>query len=106
MIEDSCMSSSKVHLPEMCRCPQSCLHCSEFAQKRGMILGTTQQYAPYEKRNVALCVAGRINGIIKYEFGFIKKLPSMEVAQKMIVQAIEIYNHERRHKSLNIKTAA
>ena len=30
----------------------------------------------------------------------------MEVAQKMIVQAIEIYNHERRHKSLNMKTPA
>ena len=28
----------------------------------------------------------------------------MEAAQKMIVQAIEIYNYERRHKSLNMKT--
>ena len=45
-----------------------------------------------------------MNGIIKYEFGFIKKLLSMEVAQKIIVQAIQIYNHERRHKSLNMKT--
>ena len=30
----------------------------------------------------------------------------MEVAQKMIVQAIQTYNHERRHKSLNMKTPA
>ena len=30
----------------------------------------------------------------------------MEIAQKMIVQAIQIYNHERRHKSLNMKTPA
>ena len=30
----------------------------------------------------------------------------MEIAQKMIVQAIEIYNHERRRKSLNMKTPA
>jgi transposase InsO family protein len=78
-----------------------CPDYSEFAQKRGMILSTTQQYDPYEN-----AVAERINGIIKYEFGFIKKLPSMEVAQKMIVQAIEIYNNERRHKSLNMKTPA
>ena len=78
-----------------------CPDYSEFAQKRGMILSTTQQYDPYEN-----AVAERINGIIKYEFGFMKKLPSMEVAQKMIVQAIEIYNHERRHKSLNMKTPA
>ena len=56
-------------------------------------------------------IAERINGIIKCEFGFIKKLPSMEVAQKMITQAVEIYNNQRRlggtpHKSLNMKTPA
>ena len=71
-----------------------------------MILSTIQQYDPYEKRNVAPCVAERINGIIKYEFGFIKKLPSIEVAQKMIVQAIEIYNNQRKHRSLHIKSPA
>ena len=72
-----------------------------------MILSITKQYNPYEKRNVAPATAELINGIlIKYEFGFIKKLPSMEVAHKMIVQAIEIYNHEQRHRSLNMKTPA
>ena len=50
--------------------------------------------------------ADRINSIIKYEFGFIKKLLSMEVAQKMIGQTIEIYIKERRHKLLNMKTPA
>ena len=54
-----------------------CPDYSEFAQKRGVILSTTQQYDPYEN-----AVAERINGIIKYEFGFIKKLPSMDLLRK------------------------
>ena len=35
-----------------------CPDYSEFAQKRRMILSTTQQYDPYEKRNVAPCHSG------------------------------------------------
>ena len=76
-----------------------CPDYSEFAEKRNFILSTTQQYDPYEN-----AVAERINGILKYEFGLINTIKNIEVAQKMIQQAVEIYNNERLHWSLDLKT--
>ena len=76
-----------------------CPDYSEFAESRGMILSTTEKYDPYEN-----AVAERINGILKYEFGLIKTIPSIEVANKMLKQAVQIYNKERRHCSLQMKT--
>jgi transposase InsO family protein len=78
-----------------------CPDYSEFAEGQGMILSTTEKYDPYEN-----AVAERINGILKYEFGLIKIIPTIEVAQKMARQAITIYNNERRHCSLQMKTPA
>ena len=65
----------------------------------GFIMSTTQQSDPYEN-----AVAERINGTLKYEFGLRKTLPNIEVARKMMKQAAEIYNKERLHWSLNLKT--
>lgn len=76
-----------------------CPDFSEFAQNKGFILSTTQQYDPYEN-----AVAERINGILKYEFGLKKTIKNIEIAQKMIKQAVEIYNNERIHWSLDLKT--
>ena len=76
-----------------------CPEFSEFANKNGLILSTTQQYDPYEN-----AVAKRVNGILKYEFGLLKTLPNLVLAQKMIKQAVNIYNNERRHYSLDMKT--
>lgn len=76
-----------------------CPDFSEFAQKKGFVLSTTQQYDPYEN-----AVAERINGILKYEFGLKKTIKSLEIANKMVAQAVEIYNKERIHWSLNLKT--
>jgi len=76
-----------------------CPEFSEFANKNGFILSTTQQYDPYEN-----AVAERINGILKYEFGLLKTLPNLVQAQKMIKQAVNTYNNERRHYSLEMKT--
>ena len=45
-----------------------------------------------------------INGILKQEFGLNKTIPNLNTAQKMVKQAIEIYNNERRHCSLGMKT--
>lgn len=72
---------------------------TEFAQSNGMLLSTTQQYDPYEN-----AVAERINGILKYEFGFKRTLPNLAIAQKMLTQAVAIYNNERRHCSLEMET--
>jgi transposase InsO family protein len=76
-----------------------CPDYSGFAQSKGMILSTTEKYDPYEN-----AVAERINGILKYEFGLIKTIPSIEVANKMLAQAVKIYNNERRHCSLQMQT--
>ena len=76
-----------------------CPEFSDFAQNNGMMLSTTQQYDPYEN-----AVAERINGILKYEFGFLKTLPNLDTANKMLKQAVNIYNNERRHYSLEMKT--
>ncbi len=64
-----------------------------------MTLSTTEKYDPYEN-----AVAERINGILKYEFGLIKTIPSMDVANKMLKEAVEVYNNKRRHKSLEMQT--
>ena len=76
-----------------------CPDYSEFAESKGMILSTTEKYDPYEN-----AVAERINGILKYEFGLIKTIPSLDVANKMLKEAVEVYNNERRHCSLEMMT--
>ncbi|MBS1744938.1 MAG: IS3 family transposase [Bacteroidetes bacterium] len=78
-----------------------CPDYSEFAESKRMVLSTTEKYDPYEN-----AVAERINGILKYEFGLIKTIPAIEIANKMLAQAVEIYNNERRHCSLNMQTPA
>jgi transposase InsO family protein len=76
-----------------------CPDYTEFARKNGFVMSTTQKYDPYEN-----AVAERINGILKYEFGLRKTLPTIEVARKMMKQAVEIYNNQRLHWSLDLKT--
>jgi len=78
-----------------------CPDYSEFAESKGMILSTTEKYDPYEN-----AVAERINGILKYEFRLIKTIPSIEVASKMLKEAVQVYNNERRHCSLQMHTPA
>ncbi len=76
-----------------------CPDYSEFATNRNMIMSTTEKYDPYEN-----AVAERINETIKYEFGLIKTIPNLDIATKMVSQAVDIYNNERRHCSLNMQT--
>lgn len=78
-----------------------CPDFSEFAKSKGMILSTTQNSTPYEN-----AVAERINGILKHEFGLNKIIPNLKTAEKMIKQAVQIYNNLRRHTSLEMKTPA
>ena len=49
-------------------------------------------------------IAERINGILKYEFGLKRTLKSVQIAKAMTKEAIEIYNNERTHWSLDLKT--
>lgn len=70
-----------------------------FATGKGFMMSTTQQSDPYEN-----AIAERINGILKYEFGLRKTIASVPIARAMIKQAVEIYNNERLHWSLDLKT--
>ncbi|SHM80748.1 Transposase InsO and inactivated derivatives [Flavobacterium xanthum] len=76
-----------------------CPDFAEFAKSKNIILSTTQNSSPYEN-----AVAERINGILKQEFGLNKTIPNLKTSQKMVKQAIEIYNNQRRHCSLGMKT--
>jgi transposase InsO family protein len=76
-----------------------CPDYTEFAGKRGFIMSTTQQSDPYEN-----AIAERINGILKYEFGLRKTIASIKIARKMIKEAVDIYNNDRLHWSLELKT--
>jgi len=76
-----------------------CPEYSNYAERKGMVLSTTEKYDPYEN-----AVAERINGILKYEFGLIKKTPNIKVAKAMIRQAVFLYNTKRRHRSTGMLT--
>jgi transposase InsO family protein len=62
-------------------------------------LSTTQQYDPYEN-----AVAERINETLKYEYGLNRQMPDLQTLKKMVKQAVEIYNTERVHWSLGLRT--
>jgi putative transposase len=72
---------------------------TKFACGNGMVLSTTEKYDPYEN-----AVAERMNETLKYEFGLIKTIPSIQIANKILKQAVDIYNNQRRHRSLKMAT--
>lgn len=76
-----------------------CPDYSQFAEKLGFTLSTTQQYDPYEN-----AVAEIVNGILKYEYGLRHSLPNLQVAKQLVKQAVDIYNTKRIHWSLDFKT--
>jgi transposase InsO family protein len=75
-----------------------CPDYSQFAENKGFILSTTQQYDPYEN-----AIAERINGILKYEFGLKETIKSVAIAKKMVSEAVDLYNNQRMHWSLDLK---
>ena len=76
-----------------------CPDYSEFAENLQFNLSTTQQYDPYEN-----AVAERINETLKYEYGLHKQAPNLQTLKKIVKQAVDIYNNERVHWSLGLRT--
>jgi transposase InsO family protein len=76
-----------------------CPDYSGLAEKLNFTLSTTQQYDPYEN-----AVAERINETLKYEYGLNKQVVNMQILKKSVKQAIHIYNNERVHWSLGLRT--
>jgi hypothetical protein len=54
---------------------------------------------PYEN-----AVAERINETLKYEYGLNRQAANLQVLKKSVKQAVGIYNNERVHWSLGLKT--
>ncbi len=100
MAKKNCIHSTNTIIHHSDRGIQYCCpDFSQYAEKNGFLLSTTQQYDPYEN-----AVAERVNGILKYEFGLKDSIVNEEVARKMIAQAVRIYNEKRLHWSLQFKT--
>ena len=72
---------------------------TDFTAMNNFKMSTTQKYDPYEN-----AVAERINGILKYEFGLRRTLPSVAIARLMIKEAVGVYNSKRLHWSLDLQT--
>lgn len=69
--------------------------------KRGVRISMTEEQHVYEN-----ALAERVNGILKDEFLLNEVLVSYEVAQKLVAEAIRIYNEERLHLNLAYQTPA
>lgn len=71
---------------------------TDFANKNGITMSMTEQYDPYEN-----AVAERVNRTLKYEYALKKTIKNTELAQKMVNNAVYIYNHLRTHFSLGLR---
>jgi len=69
---------------------------TEYLIENNMQISMTEEDHVYEN-----ALAERVNGILKQEFLLGERLPSFEMAKKMIEEAITIYNNERLHTSLD-----
>ena len=74
---------------------------TEFAESNGITMSMTEQYDPYEN-----AVAERINRTLKYEYGLKQTIKDSKLANKIINQAIYIYNNLRAHLSLDLRKPA
>ncbi len=74
---------------------------TKFAEDNGIKMSKTQQYDPHENT-----VAERINRTLKYEYGLKQTIKNTELAQKMMDQAVYIYNNLRTHFSLDHRKPA
>jgi len=71
---------------------------TEFAEKNNIKLSMTEQYDPYEN-----ALAERINRTLKYEYGLKQTIKTFALAEKMVNQAVNIYNNLRPHLSLELR---
>lgn len=81
---------------------QYCCHeYKRVIKKYGMISSMTDENHCYQN-----AIAERVNGILKDEFYLDICFKNEEDARKAVKEAIEVYNMERPHRSLNMATPA
>jgi transposase InsO family protein len=68
-------------------------------KRHNVRISMTEESHVYEN-----ALAERVNGILKHEFGLGKRLRSHGISKKMVKEAIETYNNDRLHMSLNYET--
>ena len=69
-----------------------------FAHSNNLTMSMTEQYDPYEN-----AIAERINETLKYEYGLKQTIKDTKTAQKIVKQAVNIYNNLRPHLSLKMQ---
>lgn len=72
---------------------------TSILKQKGIKISMTEQSDPYEN-----AIAERVNGILKHEFGLNEVFDDIKQLHKQTQQAISIYNNERPHLSINLKT--
>lgn len=76
--------------------------CSEYTKclkSNNIEISTTEGGSPQDN-----AIAERINGILKQEYGISDKNINITQCRKLVKESIELYNNERPHLSLNMKT--
>lgn len=71
----------------------------ELTARNNIRLSMTENSDPYEN-----ALAERMNRTIKEEFGLNRKLKSRHQAYELVKESIHLYNYERPHLALNMKT--
>lgn len=77
-------------------------YCSTYYQalhrRHGITCSMTDGYDCYQN-----ALAERVNGILKTEF-LLQRPADLKQARRMVEQSVHIYNHERVHSSLKMRT--
>lgn len=76
-----------------------CKKYMELINKNKMQISMTEENHVYEN-----AMAERVNGILKNEFYLGDRLISHKIAERLVKEAIEIYNKERLHSSIGFLT--
>jgi putative transposase len=74
---------------------------TDMLKEQGVRISMTEENHVYEN-----ALAERVNGILKDELQLGEKILSFRVAERMVQEAVQIYNEERLHMSLDYMTPA
>ena len=81
-------------------CASECCHAYiKLLKKHGLSISMTEIDHCYENS-----MAERINGILKHEYGLRFRFDGYEEALKAVDEAIDLYNNDRPHLSLDFQT--
>jgi putative transposase len=74
-------------------------HYTNLLKKNGIMISMAAKACPYEN-----AVAERVNGILKVEFDLKRIFENKKIAKQSVYQAIRLYNKNRTHWGLGLRT--